>query len=98
MFHLTTIVFQSCKFKGNMSPKKASMEREMKNLEECRYLEKWLKAGRVTTEAELKQRDVSQIPKLRENMSPTKEVMVHNMKGVTKKTRLVLSVGKASQD
>ena len=52
----------------------------------------------MTTEAELKQRDVSQIPKLRENMSPTKEVMVHNMKGVTKKTRLVLSVGKASQD
>ena len=30
------LVFQSCKFKGNMSPKKASMEGEMKHLEESR--------------------------------------------------------------
>ena len=47
--------------------------------------------------AELKQRDVSQIPKLRENMSSTKEVKVQRMKGVTKKTRLVLSVCKVTQ-
>ena len=42
--------------------------------------------------AELKQRDISQIHKLRENMSPTKEVMVllvQSMKGVTKKTGVV---------
>ena len=38
MFKLILIVFQSCKFKGNMSPEKASMEREMKNLEESRRL------------------------------------------------------------
>ena len=58
MSHLILIVFQSCKIKGNMSPKKASMEGEMKNLEESRRLVKWLKAGRVTM-AELKQRDIS---------------------------------------
>ena len=57
MFKLILIVFQSCKFKGNMSPRKASMEGEMKNLEESRRLAKWLKAGRVTM-AELKQRDI----------------------------------------
>ena len=42
--------------------------------------------------AEQKQRDVSRIHKLRENMSPTKEVMVllvQSMKGVTKKTGVV---------
>ena len=44
--------------------------------------------------AELKQRDVSQIPK---HQRPTKEVMVQSMKGVTKKTRLVLCVGKVTQ-
>ena len=74
-----------------MSPKKESMKREMKNLEES----KWLKAGRVTMAAELKKRDVSQIPKLRKNMSQTMEAMVllvQSMKGVTKKTRVVNSV------
>ena len=40
MSHLILIVFQSCKIKGNMSPKKASMEGEMKNLEESRRLVK----------------------------------------------------------
>ena len=59
MSHLILIVFQSCKFEGNMSPKKASMEGEMKNLEESRRLAKWLKAGRMTMAAELKQRDIS---------------------------------------
>ena len=42
--------------------------------------------------AELKQRDISWNNKLRENMSPTKEVMimlVQSMKGVTKKTGVV---------
>ena len=29
MFKLILIVFQSCKFEGNMSPKKASMEGEV---------------------------------------------------------------------
>ena len=29
MSHLILIVFQSCKFEGNMSPKKASMEGEV---------------------------------------------------------------------
>ena len=38
MFKLILIVFQSFKFKGNMSPRKASMEGEMKNLEESRRL------------------------------------------------------------
>ena len=38
MFKPILIVFQSCKFKGNMSPRKASMEGEMKNLEESRRL------------------------------------------------------------
>ena len=50
--------------------------------------------------AELKKRDVSQIPKLRKNMSPTMEAMlllVQSMKGVTKKTRVVNSVGKVTQ-
>ena len=48
--------------------------------------------GRVTMVPELQQRDISQIHKLRENMSPTKEVMVllvQSMKGVTKKTGVV---------
>ena len=40
MFHLNLIVFQSCQFKGNVLPKKASMEGEMKNLEESRRLAK----------------------------------------------------------
>ena len=50
--------------------------------------------------AELKKRDVSQIPKLRKNMSQTMEAMVllvQSMKGVTKKTRVVNSVGKVTQ-
>ena len=34
------IVFQSCKFEGSVSPKKASIEGEMKNLEESRRLAK----------------------------------------------------------
>ena len=48
--------------------------------------------------AEQKQRDVSRIHKLRENMSPRKKVMVHSMKGVTKKARVVHSAGKVTQD
>ena len=50
--------------------------------------------------AEQKQRDVSRIHKLRENMSPRKEVMdmVQSMKGVTKNTRVVHSAGKVTQD
>ena len=36
MFHLNLIVIQSCKFKGNVLPKKAGMEEEIKNLEESR--------------------------------------------------------------
>ena len=40
---------------------------------------------------ELKQRDVSQIHKLRKNMSPMKEVILQSMMGVTKKTRVVHS-------
>ena len=40
--------------------------------------------------AEQKQRDVSQ------NMSPKKEVMVQTMKGMTKKTRVIHSVGKVT--
>ena len=36
MFHVILIVFQSCKFKGKVLPKKASMEGEIKNLEESR--------------------------------------------------------------
>ena len=64
--------------------RKASMEGEMKNLEESRRLANWLKAGSVTMAAELKQRDISWNNKLRENMSPAKEVMmllVQSMKG-----------------
>ena len=38
MFKLILIVFQSFKFKWNMSPRKAGMEGEMKNLEESRRL------------------------------------------------------------
>ena len=78
MSHLILIVFQSCMFKVNMTSKKASMEGEMKNLEESRRLANWLKAGSVTMAVELKQRDI------RENMSPAKEVMmllVQSMKG-----------------
>ena len=41
MFKLILIVFQSCKFKGNMSPRKASMEGEMKNLEESVVVCRW---------------------------------------------------------
>ena len=48
--------------------------------------------------AEEKQRDVSRIHKLRENMSPRKEVMVQSMKGVIKNTRVVHSAGKVTQD
>ena len=48
--------------------------------------------------AEQKQRDVSRIHKLRENMSPRKEVMVQSMKGVTKNTRVVHIAGKVTQD
>ena len=84
MFKLILIVFQSCKFQGNMSPRKASMEGEMKNLEESRKLANCLKAGSVTMAAELKQRDISWNNKLRENMSSAKEVMmllVQSMKG-----------------
>ena len=54
----------------------------------------------INSPAELKKRDVSQIPKLRKNMSPTMEAMVllvQSMKGVTKKTRVVNSVGKVTQ-
>ena len=40
MSHLILIVFQSCMFKVNMTSKKASMEGEMKNLEESRRLAK----------------------------------------------------------
>ena len=40
MSHLILIVFQSCMFKVNMTPKKASMEGKMKNLEESRRLAK----------------------------------------------------------
>ena len=96
MFHLILIVFQSCKFKGNVLPKNASMEGEIKNLEESRYLR--LKATRLTMAAEQKQRDVSRIHKLKENMSPRNEVMVQSMKGVTKNTRVVHSAGKVTQD
>ena len=98
MFKLILIVFQSRKFKGNMSPKKASilksMKGEMKNLEESRRLANWLKAGSVTMAAELKQRDISQIQKLGKNMSPTKEVvmlLVQSIKWLTKKTEVVHS-------
>ena len=48
--------------------------------------------------AEEKQHDVSRIHKLRENMSPRKEVMVQSIKGVTKNTRVVHSAGKVTQD
>ena len=48
--------------------------------------------------AEQKQRDVSRIHKLREDMSLRKEVLVQSVKGVTKKTRLVHSAGKVAQD
>ena len=40
MSDLILIVFQSCMFKVNMTPKKASMEGKMKNLEESRRLAK----------------------------------------------------------
>ena len=44
MFLLILVVFQSCKFNGNMSPKKESIlesrKREMKNLEKSRRLSK----------------------------------------------------------
>ena len=52
----------------------------------------------MTIAAEQKQCDVSGIHKLRENMSPRKEVMVQSMKGVTKNTRVVHSAGKVTQD
>ena len=48
--------------------------------------------------AKQKQRDVSRIHKLKENMSPRKEVMVQSMKGVTKNTRVVHSACKVAQD
>ena len=59
MFKLILIVFQSCRFKWNMSPRKVRP-----------------KAGSVTMAAELEQRDISWNNKLRENMSPAKEVMM----------------------
>ena len=78
MFKLILIVFQSCKFKWNMSPRKASMEggdEELGGVEEQTDLK---------LAAELKQHDISWNNKLRENMSPAKEVMmllVQSMKG-----------------